>query len=107
MPFVAGMIVLGVCTWASGYLPDVVESPARVVVGYSALCVLSLRLHDCGRSGWWSWMILVAAIGAGTLAPPLAQISTIALALTVGALAIWPGQKAFNRHGPPPAKATA
>ena len=70
---------------------------------YSAACLLSQRLHDRGRSGWWSGLILLAFAMAWPR--PQAPLDWVALALLLGAvvdLALLPGQKAFNRYGPPP-----
>ena len=70
---------------------------------YSGACVLSQRLHDRGRSGWWSGPILLAF--AMTWPHPQAPLDWVALALLLGVvvdLALLPGQKAFNRYGPPP-----
>ena len=70
---------------------------------YSAACLLSQRLHDRGRSGWWSGLILLAFAMAWP--KPAAPLDWVALALLVGVvvdLALLPGQKAFNRYGAPP-----
>ena len=78
-----------------------------IPVIYSAVCVLSLRLHDRGRSGWWSWLLVLAYSQTLTLFPgkPLTALNGVALAtLAVAAvdLVILPGQKQFNRYGRPP-----
>jgi len=70
---------------------------------YSAACLLSQRLHDRGRSGWWSGLILLAFAMAWPR--PQAPLDWVALALLIVAaidLALLPGQKAFNRYGAPP-----
>ena len=70
---------------------------------YSAACLLSQRLHDRGRSGWWSGLILLAFAMAWPR--PQAPIDWVALSLlSVIAidLALLPGQKTFNRYGAPP-----
>ena len=69
---------------------------------YSGACVLSQRLHDRGRSGWWSGPILLAFAMAWPR--PQAPFDWIALALLVMVvvdLALLPGRKAFNRYGAP------
>ncbi|HUH23518.1 MAG TPA: DUF805 domain-containing protein [Brevundimonas sp.] len=69
---------------------------------YSAACILSQRLHDRGRSGWWSGLILLAFAMAWPR--PQAPFDWIALGLLVVVavdLALLPGQKAFNRYGAP------
>jgi uncharacterized membrane protein YhaH (DUF805 family) len=69
---------------------------------YSAACLLSQRLHDRGRSGWWSGLILLAF--AMSWPRPQAPFDWIALGLLVLVavdLGLLPGQKAFNRYGAP------
>ena len=68
-PFlIAAAILLGVAVlyeaiagytlhWLTGW----VVYPALL---FSGACVLSKRLHDRGRSGWWALLILVAVFGA-------------------------------------------
>jgi len=69
---------------------------------FSAACLLSKRLHDRGRAGWWAfapWIALVViwpqphglvdGVGCGILA--LAFID----------LGLLPGQGGFNRFGAP------
>jgi len=70
---------------------------------YSAACILSQRLHDRGRSGWWSGPILL--VFAMTWPRPQAPFDWVALGLLLVVavdLALLPGQKAFNRYGAPP-----
>ena len=70
---------------------------------YSAACLLSQRLHDRGRSGWWSGLILLAFAMAWPR--PQAPADWVALALLVMVavdLILLPGQKTFNRYGAPP-----
>lgn len=78
-----------------------------LLTGFSAMCVLSLRLHDRGRSGWWSWLILALF----SLAWPLTRgvaidafnvTSSVLLVFAFIDLALMPGQKGLNRYGPPP-----
>lgn len=70
---------------------------------YGGACVLSQRLHDRGRSGWWSGPILLAFAMAWPR--PQAPFDWVALALLVAVaidLALLPGQTVFNRYGAPP-----
>jgi uncharacterized membrane protein YhaH (DUF805 family) len=69
---------------------------------YSSACILSQRLHDRGRSGWWSGLILLAfAMAWPRPQAPLDWLAAVALILVVVDLALLPGQKAFNRYGAP------
>lgn len=99
-------LVLGV--WAAFDLlaPLAVRDIAGWLVAaallYSAACLLSQRLHDRGRSGWWSGPILLAFAMAWP--QPQAPFDWIALGLLVlvaADLILLPGQKAFNRYGAP------
>ncbi len=72
---------------------------------FSAACVLSQRLHDCGRSGWWGAPILLAFC----LARPQAHgvLGVLELAVVVASqlwLGLMPGEPAFNRYGPRPGR---
>jgi uncharacterized membrane protein YhaH (DUF805 family) len=72
---------------------------------FSAACVLSQRLHDQGRTGWWGAPILLAFC----LSRPEIRgaLGVIALVLIVAAplwLSVAPGEPGFNRYGPPPRK---
>ena len=70
---------------------------------YSAACLLSQRLHDRGRSGWWSGLILLAfAMAWPRPAAPFDWIALGLLVLVAVDLILLPGQKAFNRYGAPP-----
>lgn len=82
---------------------DVAGWAVAALLLYLGACVLSQRLHDRGRSGWWSGPILLAF--AMTWPHPQAPLDWVALALLLGVvvdLALLPGQKAFNRYGAPP-----
>jgi uncharacterized membrane protein YhaH (DUF805 family) len=72
---------------------------------FSAACILSQRLHDCGRSGWWGAPILLAFC----LARPQAHgvLGVIELVVIVASqlwLGLMPGEPGFNRYGPHPHK---
>jgi len=70
---------------------------------YGGFCILSQRLHDRGRSGWWSGPILLAfALAWPQPLTLLDWVATAALALAAFDLAILPGRKAFNRYGAAP-----
>ncbi len=70
---------------------------------FSGACVLSQRLHDRGRAGWWAAPILLAFCLAWP--HPHGAIGLLALAAT-GASSLWlglmPGERGFNRYGLPP-----
>src|ERR1700761_5328392 len=47
--------VAGVARTATGWLVD-------LLLVFSACCVLSKRLHDRGRAGWWAGLALLAFV---------------------------------------------
>ena len=89
-------------------IPAWIHALVAAALVYCGFCVLSQRLHDRGRSGWWSGLILAAFALAWPplLTPlsltPLAGVATAALAVIAFDLAVLPGQKAFNRYGAAP-----
>lgn len=73
------------------------------VIIYASACVLSKRLHDRGRSGWWAALILFSIIvgwphprGFFFLLFPIVAIWAIV------ELAVLPGEQGANRFGPNP-----
>ena len=74
----------------------------HLVLLFSAACVLSQRLHDRGRSGWWAAPVLLAfALAWPWPVGPLGWLCAAVLALAAVDLAILPGEKTPNRYGPP------
>lgn len=87
--------------WLTGW----VVYPALL---FSGACVLSKRLHDRGRSGWWSALILVAL--AAVWPKPdgfLDFLFSIVLLWAVVELAVMGGEQGANRFGPNPIKPAA
>ena len=67
---------------------------------FCGACVLSKRLHDRGRSGWWSAVILLAV--AMVWPRPEGFLSFVAVLVLVWALidlCIMPGERGNNRYG--------
>lgn len=68
---------------------------------FCGACVLSKRLHDRGRSGWWSAVILLAV--AMVWPGPEGFLDFVAVLVLVWAvidLCIMPGERGNNRYGP-------
>lgn len=88
-----------------------VVAPAGLYLG---ACVLSLRLHDRSRAGWWCWLVLAAfvigwpLIGAVIRGAPLDAlpvwrwIGVAVLGMAFIELGLRPGVKGFNRFGAAP-----
>jgi uncharacterized membrane protein YhaH (DUF805 family) len=70
---------------------------------FVAACVLSKRLHDRGRSGWWSALILLAVIIVWPQPTGffdfLFSVVLLWAAIELGAM---PGEQGANRFGPNP-----
>jgi uncharacterized membrane protein YhaH (DUF805 family) len=74
------------------------------LVLFCGACVLSKRLHDRGRTGWWAGLILLAAIAVWPR--PIGFFDflfCIVLVWAVVDLGIMAGEQGANRFGPNPA----
>ena len=81
--------------------------PVGLVLLAAACAVLSKRLHDVGKAGWWSAAVVgplaLVVAGEGPLDALQSAAGVLALA-EVAALALWPGERRFNRFGPSPSE---
>ena len=67
---------------------------------YFGACVLSKRLHDRGRSGWWAALILASIVAVWP--HPSGFLDFIFIVVLVWAfveLAVMPGEQGANRYG--------
>jgi uncharacterized membrane protein YhaH (DUF805 family) len=75
---------------------------------YSGACVLSKRLHDRGRSGWWAALVLAATVAIwpqpNSFFDFFFTLVVIWAAVELGAM---PGEAGANRYGPNPLRAAA
>jgi uncharacterized membrane protein YhaH (DUF805 family) len=75
---------------------------------FSGACVLSKRLHDRGKSGWWAALILVSLVAVWpTPKHFLDFIFAAVIVWTVVELGVMSGEQGANRHGAPPLKSPA
>jgi uncharacterized membrane protein YhaH (DUF805 family) len=73
---------------------------------YCGACVLSKRLHDRGRSGWWAALVLLSMIAVWPHTPGFFDfIFALVLIWAVVELALMKGEQGANRFGPSPVKA--
>ena len=75
---------------------------------YTGACLLSKRLHDRGRSGWWAAPIIVAVIAVWPV--PVGFFDFLFCVLLFWAaveLGLMGGEQGANRFGPNPARAPA
>jgi uncharacterized membrane protein YhaH (DUF805 family) len=73
---------------------------------FPTACILSKRLHDRGRAGWWGFLIVWALVEAWPQPSNLFGYAALAvLAITFLDLGLMPGAPGVNRFGPNPAAA--
>lgn len=82
--------------WLTGWL-------AYPALFYCGACVLSKRLHDRGRTGWWAALILFAVVAVwprpDSFFDFLFALVLVWAAIELGAM---PGEAGTNRFGPNP-----
>ena len=70
---------------------------------YCGACVLSKRLHDRGRSGWWAALVLVATVAVWPQPDSFFDFFfTLVLVWAAVDLGAMPGEAGANRYGPNP-----
>ena len=70
---------------------------------YSGACVLSKRLHDRGRSGWWAALVLFALVAVWPTPHGFgAFIFSLILLWAVIELGVMQSEAGANRFGPSP-----
>jgi uncharacterized membrane protein YhaH (DUF805 family) len=82
--------------WLTGWL----VYPALI---WSGACVLSKRLHDRGRSGWWAALVLFAFAAEWARPFGFSGVAYIlVLAWAAIELGVMQGEDGANRFGPSP-----
>jgi uncharacterized membrane protein YhaH (DUF805 family) len=74
---------------------------------FFATCVLSRRLHDRGRSGWWAVLVLLSLVAVWPT--PRHFLDFLFSGVVVWAiveLCAMPGEQGANRYGPNPLRPT-
>lgn len=110
LPFLLGIGLLAGLALVVDQLPDeggmgLAAMALRLPLLFSLACLMSQRLHDIGRAGWWIWPILGGAFALNAVSD--GEATAIGALAMVGVLGLWPGQTAFNRYGAPPAGLSA
>lgn len=84
--------------WLTGWL----VYPALL---FSGACVLSKRLHDRGRSGWWSMLILIAVIAVWPQPEHFLDFMfSLVIVWAIVELGVMGGEQGANRYGVNPLK---
>ena len=82
--------------WLTGWL----VYPALL---YAGACVLSKRLHDRGRSGWWAALVLFALVAVWPTPHGLGALAfVLILAWAAIELGVMQSEAGANRFGPSP-----
>jgi uncharacterized membrane protein YhaH (DUF805 family) len=82
--------------WLTGWF----AYPALI---YCGACVLSKRLHDRGKSGWWAALILVATVAIWPQPTSFFDFPfTLVVLWALVELGVMPGEPGANRFGPNP-----
>ncbi|WP_374570977.1 DUF805 domain-containing protein [Phenylobacterium sp.] len=82
--------------WITGWF----VYPALLFCG---ACVLSKRLHDRGRSGWWAGLILFALVAVWPQPVGFFDfLFGLVVLWAVVELGVLPGEQGFNRYGANP-----
>lgn len=70
---------------------------------YSGACVLSKRLHDRGRSGWWAVLVLLAVVAVWPRPESFFDfLFVLVLLWALVELGVMGGEPGANRYGPNP-----
>jgi uncharacterized membrane protein YhaH (DUF805 family) len=89
-------IVGSVTHWITGWF-------VYPVLVFCTASVLSKRLHDRGRSGWWSALVLLAVLVVWPYPVGFLDVLfSIVLFWAVIELGVMPGEQEVNRYGPNP-----
>lgn len=75
--------------------------PLMLFVG---ACVLSKRLHDRGRSGWWAAVILIAIVAVRESVEIWDFPFVLVIVWAIVELGVLTGEQGANRFGPNPLK---
>jgi len=79
--------------WITGW----VVYPALV---YPGVCILSKRLHDRGRSGWWAALVLFSVVAVWPHPEGFFDFAFFLVLIWAAVeLAILPGEQGANRYG--------
>jgi uncharacterized membrane protein YhaH (DUF805 family) len=70
---------------------------------YCGVCVLSKRLHDRGRSGWWAALVLASVVAVWPQPNSFFDFAFTLVLIWAGVeLGAMPGEAGANRYGPNP-----
>ncbi|HYF23089.1 MAG TPA: DUF805 domain-containing protein [Caulobacteraceae bacterium] len=89
-------VVSGALHWMTGWI-------VYPVLLFCGACVLSKRLHDRGKTGWWAALVLFAVVMVWPHPEGVLDfIGLLVIGWAVVELALMPGEQGANRFGPNP-----
>ena len=103
--FWAGVLILVALLWlyeryVTGRLHDLTGWLVHFLLFFAGCSVVSRRLHDRERSGWWAGLIVPAfMIAWPSPRPGLDYVALVVLGWAAVELGLLPGHAAFNRFG--------
>ena len=99
--FVYEQVVDGALRWITGWI-------VYPVLLFMAACVVSKRLHDRGKSGWWAALVLLAFVVVWPEPDGFFDfLGVLALVWAAVELAVLTGEEGANRYGANPLKPAA
>ena len=70
---------------------------------FCGVCIVSKRLHDRGRSGWWAALVVTALVALWPHPDGFFGLLFVVVAIwAVVELGVMPGEQGANRYGPNP-----
>lgn len=102
VPFIAAAMIAAVILPTQKMLGIAMAASVGVVMIWTSIRLLVLRLHDINRSGKWVLASFLLPAIAGALQMPVLAIAAAGLFwLMTLALLVWPGTPDDNDYGPP------
>ena len=106
-PFLVGLAaIMVVLLLFDNAVPLILQGLTAIIVYpallFSSACLLSKRLHDRGRSGWWAALVLLAFALVWPNASGPRALFLIVVVWAVIELGVMPGEEGSNRFGANP-----
>lgn len=107
-PRLPSLIAAAVLVMLAAFYEALVGSTLHWITGwvvypalfYPGACVLSKRLHDRGRSGWWATLILASVVAVWPHPESFLDFAFfLVLVWAFVELALMPGEQGANRYG--------
>jgi|APCry1669189534_1035231.scaffolds.fasta_scaffold68490_1 uncharacterized membrane protein YhaH (DUF805 family) len=109
LPFLVAMaVIIGALLLFENAVPQILQTLTAIVfyagLLFCSACVLSKRLHDRGRSGWWAALVLLAFGMVWPHPSGVRGLFLLVIIWSVVELGLMPGEEGANRFGLNPQK---